>query len=294
MEEKRAYTREQRSRRGLDDPDVRFDLIAYDAGALVARYYLAYGDAEPEGDTPPPVTWAGAEHVDRVVLVAPPNFGSIAAMLRLVEGEVVSQAHPRVPAAILGTMPGLYQMLPRARHGQVVDEQAEALDPFDAELWETMGWGLASDDADSVLVHLLPDVRSAGERREIALDHLRKCLERARCVTASLDVPAALPPHVALIGFSADAVPTASLLRVDTRSGALTVADKAPGDGLVLRSSVLADERLGTVWTQRLQSPIDWDQLFLFHTDRAGLTGGAAFVNNLLYLLLEAPPAGLR
>jgi hypothetical protein len=115
---------------------------------------------------------------------------------------------------------------------------------LDFELWERMGWGLAAADAEPVLATLLPEVRDSGERRRIALHHLRRSLERARQFNAALDQPAPHPPeHLGLLLTAGDAVPTARTLAVDSRSGRLGVVDRAPGDGRVLRSSALLDER---------------------------------------------------
>ncbi len=69
--EKRAYVKEQlRERYGIERRDVKFDIVAHSMGGLLARYYLRYGTADlPEDGSLPPVTWAGTEHVQRLVMV---------------------------------------------------------------------------------------------------------------------------------------------------------------------------------------------------------------------------------
>src|SRR5262249_15061814 len=156
------------------------------------------------------------------------------------------------PPAVLGTMPSVYQLLPRPRHGPLVDaaDRSHRVDDFmDAKLWEQYGWGLASPKQDGVLQQLLPDGSSAADRRRIALDHLTKCLNRARQFHAALDVPASPPPGVDLYLFAGDAVQTASVAAVDTKTGDLKIISTAPGDGTVLRTSALMDERLAGNWT---------------------------------------------
>ena len=93
--------------------------------------------------------------------------------------------------------------------------------PLDVKLWKRMGWGLADPDQDGVLEMLLPDVLDPEERRRIALDHLAKCLKRARRVAAALDVPAQRPEGLELFLFAGDAEDTRSRVAVDAQTGEL-------------------------------------------------------------------------
>lgn len=298
LEEKRAYVRAETLRRwGVDREDIRFDVVSHSMGGLLLRYFLRYGAAElgDEGELPP-VTWAGAELVERAVLVAPPNAGSLQSLAQLVEGRDYGPSLPSYPAALLGTFPSGYQMLPRGRHRSVVwaDNGEPVGDLFDPALWQELGWGLASPEADELLAWLLPEATDAASRREIALDHQRKTLDRARRFTAALDLPAAPPPGLQLFLVAGDAIPTKSRIEVDRLSGAIAAAAEAPGDGKVLRSSALMDERLDGEWTPQVRSPIAWDEVLLLFRDHLALTQDPTFANNLLYWLLEAPrrPAG--
>ena len=62
-----------------------------------------------------------------------------------------------------------------------------------------------------------------------------------------------------------------------------------PGDGTVLRSSALLDERVGSEWNPRLVSPLQWDSVMFLPSSHMGLTRDPVFINNVLYLLLERP-----
>jgi hypothetical protein len=86
-----------------------------------------------------------------------------------------------------------------------------------------------------------------------------------------------------------DAIPTKSRVQVDRQSGAIAVVAKAPGDGTVLRSSALMDERLGGEWSSQLRSPVAWNEVLLLFRDHLALTKDQTFTNNLLFWLLEAP-----
>jgi hypothetical protein len=200
---------------------------------------------------------------------------------------------PSYPPALLGTFPSAYQLLPRGRHGAVVEAGEggrRVADLHDPELWERYGWGLLSPRQEPVLAELLPGVADAAERRRIARDHLAKSLTRARRFAAALDVAAPPPPpHLGLFLVAGDAVATAHLARVDARTGAVEIVDRAPGDGTVLRTSAVLDEREGGVWEPRLRSPIPWTETLFLFRDHLGLTRDLVFTDNVLYWLLDRP-----
>lgn len=290
--DKRAYVRAEIQKRfGVDNPKVKFDIVAHSMGGLIARYYLRYGPADlPADGSQPSITWAGKEFVDRVILVAPPNAGSVQALYFLVHGFDMGLFLPYYPPALLGTFPSVYQLLPRERHAAVV-EVAEGKsypkDPFNPELWTDMDWGLASPGQDDVLERLLPGVRDPATRRRIALEHQRKCLARARQFCAALDTPATPLQESGLYLFAGDGVSTEAVASVDRESGSFKIIKNLPGDGVVPRYSCLLDERVGGNWKFHLVSPIPFRQIIFLSSDHLGLTKNTEFVDNVLYLLLE-------
>lgn len=290
--EKREYVKRELEARGEKVDDVKFDIVAHSMGGLIARYYLMYGDADlpTDGSTPSP-TWAGTKYVDKLIQIGTPNSGAVGAFVELVNGSQLAPVLPKYQPAIIGTMPAVYQLLPRMRHGQIVDaaDPSKPLDVYDLKLWEEMNWGLASSKQAGLLRILLPDAPDDAARRRIALDHLRKCLDRARQFHAALDVQSKTPAGTLLALTAGDAVVTRAKLAVDRKTGKVTVVEEAPGDGTVLRSSALMDERIGREWSPHLVTPIGWSQVNFFFKNHLGLTTDPGFTDNVLYLLLEKP-----
>ncbi|MEN0021503.1 MAG: hypothetical protein AAF747_11550, partial [Planctomycetota bacterium] len=248
---------------------------------------LRYGtqDLPPDGSLPD-LTWAGAERIEHAILVGTPNAGSLHAFEQLLYGFDVGPFLPSYPASVLGTMPSIYQLMPRSRHGVVRDSATgEAIDIFDAEVWIENGWGLT--DAPRDLRRLMPDAASDEERRAIGIDHVRRCLARAKHFHRAIDVPATPPAGLKLFLVAGDADLTEHAGEV--RDGRFRFTEQQPGDGTVTRPSALMDERVGGEWSPRLRSPIAWRDVTFLPEDHLGLTKSEAFANNVLYKLLEKP-----
>ncbi len=290
--EKKQFVEEQYLALYGIEKDVRFDVVAHSMGGLLVRYMLRYGDAPlPVDGGVPELDWAGARLVDRAVLVGTPNAGSMQAFWELLNGSKLGPFLPRYKPALLGTMPAAYQLLPRPRHGGYRDLQGDPIseNALDPALWERMGWGLADPEQDAVLERLLPEITSSEARRAIALDHQRKCLERAEQLFRALDAPSRTPAGTELVLVAGDSHETRSAVKIDPANGRVRIAEGGAGDRTVLRSSALMDERVGGEWKPGLVSPIDWERVFFFFDDHLGLTRSPEFLDNLLYLLLEEP-----
>ncbi len=301
IEARRAYVRrEYKTRYGIDKDDIKFDIVAHSMGGLIARYYLRYGAADlGENGEAPPLTWAGAETIERLILVGTPNGGAAGAFEQLISGyEPGRPLIPRYPAEILGTFPSIYQLLPRTRHRPVRygDDGTAVADIYDPSLWQRYGWGLSSGSPDvrRFLRAALPDAASDEDRRAIAAAYQAAALKRARHFHAALDRPASPPPGVELFLVAGDAEPTPSVVEVNRDTGKVRVAQYAPGDEQVTRESALLDERVAGDWQPVLVSPVEWTGVTFLAANHIGLTSDPEFTNNVLYLLLEDPRNNLR
>ena len=291
MVEKRAYVQAELMRRyGVRRDDLKFDVIAHSMGGLLLRYFLEYGDAElpADGSTPVP-TWAAAPFVLRAVFVAPPNAGSAEALANLVEGVSFSWILPRFPPALIRTFPSLYQLLPRARHRAVLDEHGAPLDPLDPATWQRFGLGLALPAPPN------PAARGPPARRPRPCGAARDRARPASEVSGSrTPVPGrSRRTHRATTGL--DPAPLRGRRGANaSRAGRrrcwqARLPRSAPGDGTVLRTSAIIDERETGAWRPGELSPVAWTDLTFVFADHLALTRDPAFTDNVLYRLLESP-----
>ncbi len=278
----------------------RFDIVAHSMGGLLARYYLRYGAADlPEDGTQATVTWAGSKEVDRMILVGTPNLGSIDSLRQLQEGFKPGFLLPRYHKALLGSMASIYQLLPRSRHGVLLDsnKQAAKVDLMDPEVWRQNGWGLMDKKADKMLQWLLPEAKTTEERRDKAYTYLQWCLERARLFHAAMDKKPENPCPSRIYLFASGSRPTLTRALLKKKGDRLlpsfgnSSALLSPGDETVPRYSAVGDEREGKPFQFGLQSNIPWTNKTFLSGDHLGLTMNAEFTDNMLHILLEEAPS---
>ena len=290
MLEKKAYVEAERKRRfGIEEP-VKFDIVAHSMGCLVARYYLRYGDQGPvKAEDTPELDWSGCELVDRMILIASPNNGSAKSFVSMNEGFLFSPTVKPFPSGLVATLPSIYQLLPSGPEPAVFDEQSgDPLDLFDVETWDRRGWGLMNPEQDKVLQALLPDVKSADQRRQFAKAHVEECLSRAVGFQKALNISEA-PKGTTIHLFAGDAILTDDTFNSNLKKGTLVSRTQAPGDGTITRKSALGDKRSSQAWTPALKTPVHYRDVRFLFDDHFGLTRDAVFTDNALYLLLEDP-----
>ena len=298
---------EYRVRYGAAPAPVKFDLMGHSMGGLIARYYMRYGETPlpPEGAPDPAITWAGAKNVNKLIQIGTPNAGYLDTVIELVHGLRLQPGAPMYPAALIGTFPSYYEMMPfpqfaavrKTIPGRSEEESAasgEAVDLYDLNTWIRYKWGLANPDADADLQWLLPDVKTATERRYVALEHLQKCLASAKRIASMLSTPDPKDSDVFQMIFIGDSVPTSSLALVDD-DGTLRVARYDSGDGKVSAVSARADLRnpdSAGAWSPRIQSPVQWSGVFHVSGAHMGITQATDFLHNMRFYLVQFPDGG--
>ncbi|MEM7612672.1 MAG: hypothetical protein AAF270_13385 [Pseudomonadota bacterium] len=282
---------------GTPRETLKFDMVTHSMGGLVARYFLMYGDQDlPADGSLPVLNWAGAEFVERVILVGTPNAGSALAFRNLVNGFSLGPLQPEYPPALLGTFASTYQLLPRNSQSAVVwQDSGEPVDDlFDPVLWHRNNWGMLADDQDRLLQDLLPQARTRAARRAAATALQTRMLARAAHFHRAIDRDAPMPPGLEYFAVIGDQTPTPSVFAVAPQDNDLAVKETGYGDGTVLRSSVLNDQRTDDNWTPRIQSPMRFRSVLFLPESHGGLTRSPVFTDNMLYWLLEDPRASAR
>jgi len=300
LENARRQLEEERRISGAESPEpVRFDVVAHSMGGLISRYFLRFGARDVLEEKDPPISWDGADYIDRLVLIATPNFGSMKVLRELILG----RHYPVVKfePALVTTWVSPYQMLPREHHQLWLDEQGQPTEAniLSAEVWERNGWGPFAPGQDRFLEWIFPEETTALARRQRMVEFMSAAFDRAARFYRAMDRPALEPCPTEMVLFAADVQPTVAKAIVVAEAGQIRlvfegrkgIEVKAPGDGSVTRASAMADERLAGGSTGWLTSPIPWDrEVFLTDTHRTFL-GNPTFHNNLLHILLETPPA---
>ena len=294
IKEREQYTREQyRVRYGIENPNIKFDIVAHSMGGMVARYYMRYGSQPlPEDGSLPVLNWAGAQHVGRVFLVGTPNLGSTKAVEEMKEGITLAAPLPKFPAAVVGTIPAAYQLLPRNQDFPLVTSEGVPLDLFSPETWQGLEWGLADPAQDRKLRRLLPNC-SREQRMQIALEHQAKCLARAAQLHQALDLKAELPQGIEMHLYAGDAEKTLHQLVVNPNNGRITQKNETAGDGTVTRTSALS-ERRSSQTHRHLQRIIPWTNETFLSADHLGLTKDRTFVDNVLDQLTSRPQTTMQ
>ncbi len=295
MEEARREIERGRAARGVDGRPVRFDVVAHSMGGLVARYYLRYGGSDVLAEEAPEITWAGAELIDRLIVVSTPNFGSMKLLRDMLAGR--SFAFVDFEPAVIATWMSTYAMLPREAHQLWVDERGEPVqvELLSAEAWRRNAWGSFAADQAAVLETLLPDEPTAAARHDRLESCMAAAFERTRRFQRAMDRPPGAPPPSDLVLLAADAESTPARAMLVREAGRDRLEFdlptlQAPGDGTITRASALADGRVVSGLGGWVESPIPWHQAIFLTASHRSLLANPTFQNNLLHILLETAP----
>jgi pimeloyl-ACP methyl ester carboxylesterase len=263
---------------------VKFDIVAHSMGGLLLRYFLRHGDQELIGAHPPVLNWNGAQYVDRAVLVGTPNSGSAEALVNLVYGRRFAPTLPFYPPELMATFPSMFELLPRSRFSPAVlkpnDQPIDILNPLN---WARFRWTYHGTDSQARLAKFGNNKISAKDAQRTLAENLH----RARLFHRALDKPAAPPSSLEIFLVAGDATDTLKSVSVDPKSGKIEIDARGPGDGTVLRSSVLADDRQAGVVSMQIQSPVFATRTLFLPEEHLGLTSSETFQNNLLFWLLR-------
>jgi hypothetical protein len=113
-----------------------------------------YGAADlPHGGTPPSPTWAGARHIARIIMLGPPNQGSMSAFRGLINGFDIIGFQVKLPFVQnlskfdVFTIPTAFELLPTKSSFRAYNDELKPveLDLYDVKTWDTYGWNPIRD-----------------------------------------------------------------------------------------------------------------------------------------------------
>ncbi|MBI1761055.1 MAG: alpha/beta fold hydrolase [Acidobacteria bacterium] len=307
----------------LNQPELRFDVIAHSMGGLIARYYAMYGGRDVLSDPMSEPDWAGLQHINRLILIGTPNAGSFDAFRSLLQGYSVTEAnHTRVALfrglhqRMIFTVPSVYQLLPRNTGARFFNEKLERLplDLYDAEIWRQQHWSAAFDPVIQTRERkdfakkrgLAAGELAAKELAERRALFMAAALARARAFQHALDAHNTNSVNLPLYLIGGDCEPTiagAFLIQENGVPITLFWPNKAlgnrqqrrraidliflPGDGRVTRQSLLGLTLEPEASEPFLRAMKATPQQTLFNCDVHGdLPLNLIIQNNLLTLLL--------
>jgi len=263
----------------LGRSDLRFNVVAHSMGGLIARYAAMYGDADlPDSDDRIQPDWAGAKHINKIVMIGVPNKGSADAFATLIEGYSITEGlRRRVPllnkltAEDAVSTPSVFQLLPHRESVRFLDENLQPLqvDLYDPAIWKRYGWSPINDPEFRRRHSGSHDEpRGDGFANDSSTDldaYLEATLRRTRRFHEALDARSPIDSPVTLLAVGGDCEETLNspVIVRDTKrnrwltltrpheyrssTGAryskrqLTEAMYAPGDGRVTRASLLGE-----------------------------------------------------
>jgi pimeloyl-ACP methyl ester carboxylesterase len=261
----------------LNRPELRFNIIAHSMGGLIARYAAMYGDKDlASEDTPLSPDWAGAAHINKILMLGTPNQGSADAFATLLYGYSITEGlRRRVPllnkltAEDAITSPALFQLLPHANAVRFLDHDLQPItvNLYDPDVWKMYGWSVVNDP-NYRLKYANGGAGAKGngdsEARLRNLDlYFAAVLDRAKRFHEALDASSASSPVILLaLGGDCEETLNAPVIMQDKKGRWLTLirpreiksngkkmtkrevteAMYAPGDGRVTRRSLLGED----------------------------------------------------
>lgn len=256
----------ERLKTRLQRPDLKFTVVAHSMGGLIARYAAMYGDTDlPDGDGPIQPSWAGAAHINKIMMIGVPNEGSADAFSTIIDGYSITEGlRRRVPllnkltAEDVVRSQSVFQLMPHRQAVRFLDENLKPLqiDLYDPETWKRYGWSVIYSSADFR--------RRFGNDGELDA-YLAATLRRANRFQDALDAGKNSESPVVLLAVGGDCEETLNaplVLRDEKRNRWLTLtrprefrttaggkiskqqvteAMYAPGDGRVTRVSLLGE-----------------------------------------------------
>ncbi|MDD5173623.1 MAG: hypothetical protein PHV48_02210 [Candidatus Omnitrophica bacterium] len=265
--------------------DLKFDIVCHSAGGLIARYYAKYGAEDVlDRDPIPEPTYAGAENINKIIMLGTPNYGSMQSFRSIHKGLNIPGIGS-VTKEIIFSMPSAFELMPFYGKAAFIDTMGRDLDIslYEPLNWEKYGWSVFGNSGTS-------DELRAKQRRFLAA-----ALKRAAAFQEALwkGSPKVESKHIMYILLGSDADPTSNkaLLqktgstwktRFDPHDDTINDLALAPGDNTVTRGSLLGKH----IKKGREEEFPSAYEIFLAQ-DHVDLPDDPTFLDNILHSLLD-------
>lgn len=280
------------------NPQQQVDIVAHSMGGLIARYYLRHGTEDVLDGQAMHVTMAGADKVNKLILLGTPNFGSVSSLHAFISGQRVGGR--TLSPLTLATFPSGYQLFPHPLNTWLLDTQGQAVnaDVFSPATWRQFGWSVYEPAAAS---------QADAPRRKRFFEHQ---LERARRLAWMLAIPEPVSKvRYIVFGGGCHNTPSRMVLEMIDGKGKVRLNPSdivkplqgidyeglmtEPGDGRVTKPSLLARETLDPSAPYHEDSYFPLAYSFFLCDQHADLTSNVHFQDNLLHTLLS-PSSGVQ
>ncbi len=287
------------------NPKQRVNIVAHSMGGLIARYFLRHGTRDVLDGMAHQVTMAGADKVEKLILLGTPNLGSVSSLHGFISGEQV--VWNRIAPATLASFPSGYQLFPHPLNTWLInlEGQAQHEDLFDIATWKKFEWSVFDKKQ---MAQIVPMSEATLQTRQ---QFFTQQLERSRRLAWMLSVEEPVSPvRYVLFGGGCHATPARLLIErlagrdvVRLHPGDIAKPKAGihydalmtePGDGRVTKPSLLARETLDPGTPQNDDSFLPVAYSFFLCEGHAGLTNNINFQDNLLHALLSPTPAMKR
>ena len=289
-------------RRDYGQPDLKVDIVAHSMGGIVSRYLLDFGTEDILDRDDAQVTMAGASMINRLVLLGTPSLGSANTVRVMIKGEKIVQT---IAPEVLATLPSTYQLLPNTERKPLVgidsrplrvseqDATSSERDLFDPATWRDLQWSVFDPKV---------ALRIGPQHSELLQRYFAKYLQRAGRMQKALRQPQP-PSSTRLVVFGADCILTPARVLVEYVDGRAIPRFKAeqiqhpqtgrqydellrePGDGLVLKASLLGRQSLDPTVQGQDGFPIAFS--FFLCAEHSDIPSNINFQDNLLNALLS-------
>ena len=258
----------------LNKPALRFDVLAISMGGLIARYAAMYGAQDlPADGQAPSVTWAGAAHMEKILMFGVPNEGSAEAFVTILNGYSISEGADK-PRRLFRKLSredafsglAVFQLMPHGSAARFLNQDLQPvhIDLYDPANWKLYGWSIAHDPKYSK--RFAKEGSASNHSGSSVMEvHLAAILERTRRFHQALDAPVQETAPIPLLAFAGDCEDTLQspiifydkkksrwitvtspkeLRRSDGQKISRDEVQRAmyvPGDGRVTRASVLGE-----------------------------------------------------